>query len=61
MEIKLNLDKSELTRLAKMVINDTDTADKQALNYILRTIAEKANICDDEGNLKLVGKTLLGQ
>ena len=59
MNMQLSLGRNELRRLAKMVINDLDTADKQALDEILWRLAKQANICDDEGNLKLVGETLL--
>ncbi len=51
MNITLNIGQDEIHRLTKMVIKDTDTADKQALEYLLWQIAEKAGVCDSEGNL----------
>lgn len=51
MNITLTLNSDDLRRLEKLVIKDTDTADKHALEGILWEIANKAGICDDSGNL----------
>ena len=50
MEIKINVTEDMKRRLEKLVIKDTDTADKHALEGILWDIARQVGVCDDEGN-----------
>lgn len=51
MKVTLTLDSGDLKSLRKMVEGDTDTADKQALRWLLWNMAEQAGLCDEDGNL----------
>lgn len=52
-QVKIEITEDMVRRLVRMVQNDTDSADKKALQGVLWEIAEKAGIVDENGNLKI--------
>lgn len=52
MKVTITLDTDLISRLTKLVNKDLDTSDKNALDGFLWMLAEKANLCDSEGNPK---------
>ena len=50
MQVTINLDSDLVNRLKKLVNNDLDTADKNALDGFLWELAQKAGLCDENGN-----------